>query len=405
MSRRALWAGRTAALLAITLLALNLRSAVAAISPITDQIGPDVELTTIGIGLIGALPPVFFALAGVIAPPIARRLGLELSVLLAVVLIIAGHLIRAFAGSYSALVVGSALALGAMGIANVLLPPVVKRYFHDKIGVVTATYVTLMSISTAIPAMSAAPLADGLGWRTSLGIWSLTAAVAAVPWLLVYTRRHHDRPGEAAPIVVVPDRIRSQLWRSRTAWAIAMIFGVSSVNAYAMFAWLPRLLVDTAGVTHVEAGALLALYSFIAVPGSILAPVLVVRLHHPAWLIHAGVAFFLLGYTGLLFAPQGAPWLWVALAGIGPILFPVALTLINARTHSQQVSTALSGFVQGIGYSVAALSPPLIGLMHEGSGGWALPIVALCLVSATAVYAGVRLATPRFVEDDFSKAA
>ena len=405
MTTRALWAGRTVALLAIVFLALNLRSAVAAISPITEEIGRDIELTTLGVGLIGALPPVFFALAGVIAPPIARRLGLEFAVLLSAVLMVAGHLVRAFAGSYIALVAGSALALGAMGIANVLLPPVVKRYFNDKIGLVTAIYVTLMSISTAVPALTAAPIADSLGWRTSLGMWSLTAAIAAVPWLLVFVRRHHERPGESAPIVAVPERIRSQLWRSRTAWAIAAAFAISSINAYAMFAWLPTLLVERAGASHVEAGALLALYSFVAVPGSIIAPILVVRLRHPVWIMQSGVAFFLLGYLGLLLAPATATWLWVGLAGMGPILFPVALTLINVRTQSQQTSAALSGFVQGIGYTLAAFAPPLIGVLHEASGGWVVPLVVLSVVAAVAIPTGIALSKPRFVEEDFGTPA
>jgi MFS transporter, CP family, cyanate transporter len=270
---------------------------------------------------------------------------------------------------------------------------------------VTATYVTLMSISTAIPALSAAPVADSLGWRTSLGMWSVTAAIAAVPWVLIYVRRHHERPGEPAPIIAVPERIRGLLWRSRTAWAIALTFGATSFSAYAMFAWLPTLLVDTAGVSRVEAGALLALYSFVAVPGSILAPILVVRLRHPAWIIHAGVASFLIGYAGMLLAPTVVPWLWVAFAGMGPILFPVALTLINVRTHSQQTSTALSGFVQGIGYTLAAFSPPLIGALHEASGGWTLPIIVLSTVSAVAIVTGISLGKPRFVEQDFEASA
>src|SRR6187431_223770 len=123
--RLPLWAGRTTALLGIVLIALNLRTAVSAISPIVAEISEDIELTTVGVGIIGALPPVFFALAGLIAPPIAHRLGLERSILFAVLAIVLGHLARAFSGSYAALLLGSALALAAMGVANVLLPPVV----------------------------------------------------------------------------------------------------------------------------------------------------------------------------------------------------------------------------------------------------------------------------------------
>ena len=156
---RPLWAGRAVALLGILVLALSLRSAVSAISPIVAEISADIALSSVGLGFLGALPPVFFALAGIIAPPIARRAGLELTIGLAVVAIVAGHVIRALADSYGVLALGSAVSLAAMGIANVLLPPAVKRYFPDRIGGITAAYVTVMSISTALPAFGAAPIA------------------------------------------------------------------------------------------------------------------------------------------------------------------------------------------------------------------------------------------------------
>ena len=218
---RPLWAGRAVALLGILILALSLRSAVSAISPIVAEISVDIPLSSIGLGLLGALPPVFFALAGIIAPPIAKRVGLELTILLAVAAIVVGHLIRAFADSYGVLAVGSSLALAAMGIANVLLPPAVKRYFPDRIGGITAAYVTIMSVSTSLPALGAAPIAAAYGWRMSLGIWSVTAAIAAVPWVLLLVghrlareqgQEHHGdhRVGDADGGAVQPGGVRGQ---------------------------------------------------------------------------------------------------------------------------------------------------------------------------------------------------
>ena len=403
MTTRALWAGRVVALLGIVLLALSLRSAVSAISPIIAEINQDIELSSVGVGIIGALPPIFFALAGLVAPRIAHRLGLELSISLAVILIVIGHLARGFADSYSALVIGSAVALAGMGVANVLLPPAVKRYFPDRIGTITAGYATLMSISTAIPALSAAPIADSYGWRVSLGVWSLTAAVAMVPWIVLFARHRRTVVDAAPEVIEAPPALLNRMWRSRTAWAIAVAFAVSSINAYAMFAWLPRILVQTADVSHVAAGSLLALYSFVAVPASIIAPILVVRLRHPGWIIQAGVGFFVVGYTGLLLAPAAAPWLWVGLIGLGPILFPVCLVLINLRTQSQLSSAALSGFVQGIGYTLGALGPLLVGVLHDLSRGWTVPILFLLAVGLVGIFSGVSLSKPRFVEQDLAR--
>lgn len=400
IAARPLWQGRVAALLGILILALSLRSAVSAISPIVAQISTEIELTSVGFGFLGALPPVFFALAGIIAPPIAKRVGLELTILVAVGAIVVGHLIRAASGSYVALVAGSALALAAMGIANVLLPPVVKRYFPDRIGGITAAYVTILSISTAIPALSAAPLADAYGWRVSLGIWSVTAALAAAPWVMLFARHHRSRNDQAPELAEAAPAVVSRIWRSKTAWAIAVTFAVTSLSAYAMFAWLPEILVDLLHVTNVEAGAYLALYSFISVPGSIIVPILVSRLRHPGWVIQSGVAFFVVGYLGLLLAPATATWVWVSLIGIGPLLFPVCLTLVNLRTRSQQASAALSGFVQAIGYTLGALGPLMVGVLHDLTGGWTAAIAVLTVVSLVGVPVGVILSKPRYIEQD-----
>ena len=75
------------------------------------------------------------------------------------------------------------VTLLGVGVGNVLLPPAVKRYFPDRVGLVTAIYATILSISTAVPALVAVPIADAAGWRVSLGVWFLVALTAAIPWI------------------------------------------------------------------------------------------------------------------------------------------------------------------------------------------------------------------------------
>ena len=79
-----LWAGRTMALVGILLVALNLRTAVASISPIAAEIAADIPLSAVGLGLIGMVPPVAFAASGFVAAPAARKYGLERVLILAI---------------------------------------------------------------------------------------------------------------------------------------------------------------------------------------------------------------------------------------------------------------------------------------------------------------------------------
>jgi CP family cyanate transporter-like MFS transporter len=383
------------------LLALNLRTAVAVLSPILSFVSGDIPLGSIGIGLLGMLAPLAFAASGFVAPVVARRVGLETATVLACAAMVAGPLVRAVAFSYPVLVLGSVIAMAGMGFANILLPPVIKKYFPDRIGLLTGTYVTLMAISASVPPLIAAPLAQAAGWRFTLGIWAVLAVGALVPWLVVLAQ-HRGLARQSAADGAVPAIPRGLLGRmpgSRIAWAIAIAFAVSALNVYGMFAWLPKILIDTAGASPSQAGALVALFAVVGLPFGLVAPVLA-RVRNVGWVFAAAVACYVVGYLGLLLAPGVATWVWVVLVGTGPLAFPLCLVLINLRTRTHEGSMALSGFVQGIAYAAGALGTLAIGLLHDLTGGWTVPLAFVAGASLLTLVSAVVLARPRMVEDE-----
>ncbi|WP_327034527.1 CynX/NimT family MFS transporter [Micromonospora ureilytica] len=398
-----LWAGRTAALLGIVLVAFTLRQAVATISPILGDIRLDIPISNIGVGLLGTLPPILLAASGFIAPRVARGFGLDGGIVLALLLMTLGHLVRAFAPGFAVLLVGSVVALAGTGIGNVLLPPIVRRYFPDRVALLTAVYVCVVGVGTAVPAAVAAPVAEQVGWRFLLGTWSVTSVVALVPWLVILARERRQRRSDAVAVESPPSALVTRLWRSRVALSITVVFSTSTILTYAAFAWLPEILGDIAGSTPTEAGVLLAVTGIISVPGAFIAPLLVERLRNVGWLIAAGVASFLFGYLGLLLAPATLTLLWVLLIGSGSILFPVCLVLINVRTRTHGGTVALSGFAQGVAYALGALGPLLVGLLHDVSGGWTLPLLFLLAVTLVATIPAITLARPAFVEDELAR--
>lgn len=400
-----LWAGRTLALLGILLVALNLRTAVAAVSPIVSQIDAEIPLSVLGLGIIGMLPPVCFAVFGILTPVLTRRVGLEVSAVSAIVVMIVGHLLRAVAGDYTLLLIGSVLAFAGMGIGNVLLPPLVKRYFPDRIGLLTSAYAACLAVSTFLPPLVAAPLTASTSWRVSLGIWAALAFIALVPWLgiLFFNNRATDA---GATIIEEPEELLlGRVWHSPIAWAIGVVFAMSSFNAYAMFAWLPELLSETAGLSAAASGSLLSLYAAMGLPAALLIPVIATRIRNAGLLVYVGVLCWIVGDLGLLLIPSTATWVWVAFAGAGPLLFPVALVLINLRTRSHEMAVALSGFVQGVGYTLGALGPLLFGLFHELTGGWLWSLVLLLASALMAAVAAIVLSRPTMIEDDVQRIA
>ncbi|MDY0907996.1 CynX/NimT family MFS transporter [Microbacterium sp. CFBP9034] len=399
---RPLWQGRALALVGIVFFAFSLRTAVASLSPVLGFIRDDFAVTPAIVGLIGTAPPVCYAVFGILTPQLERRFGLERLVVAAMVVAVVGMTWRGLAVDASTLLMSTAVIFAAVGVGNVLLPPLVKKYFPDRIGLVTTIYSTTMAIATLTPPLIAVPVADASSWRLSLGLWAVFAVVATIPWIALLVRqRRSDVPDE--DIETASPGVFRRMWRVPLAWAMVVGFTVSGVLAYTSFAWLPTLLVDEAGVTPAAAGALLSLFAAMGLPCSLLVPVLVVRYNATRVLFGVAVVTGLAGIAGLLFAPQAAPWLWVVLLGTAPLLFPLTLVLLGLRTRTHEGAVALSGFVQSIGYAIVALFPFGIGLIHGWTDSWTWPLIILALVVAAGIPAGVVAARPQTVEDAWER--
>lgn len=395
---RPLWAGRALALVGIVAVAFNLRSAVASLSPVLVDLERDIPLSALAVGFLGMLPPLCYAVFGIATPVIARRFGLEATLLVSLGGLAVGLTGRGLAPSAGWLLAASTLTFAAIGVGNVLLPPLVKRYFPDRIGLVTTVYVTAMSVSTFLPPLVAVPVADASGWRVSLGLWGIMALASLVPWIALLVHPRREIPAEL-PEEAEPGLLR-YAFRSPLAWALMTVFAVSGFNAYALFAWLPLILQETAGSSPAEAGALLSLFAVMGLPAALAAPVLAARRGAVRVLVAVGAGSLVLGYLGLILAPSVATWAWVALIGIGPLFFPLALVLINLRTRTHAGAVALSGFVQSVGYVAVAVGPLAVGLLHDATGAWTIPLVFLLGSAVPAAIAGAIVARPRFFEDE-----
>ncbi|SDG44657.1 MFS transporter [Microbacterium pygmaeum] len=398
---RPLWRGRTLAVIGIIAFAFSLRSAVASLSPLIDHISDDFAMPAALIGLIGTAPPVCYAVFGILTPLFERRLGLERLTVLAIAIVAVGTVLRGFSADAVALLLATALIFAAVGVGNILLPPLVRKYFPDRIGLMTTLYSTTMAVATLTPPLLAVPVADAADWRISLGMWAVFAAVALIPWIAMLVRQRAATPDEG--IEPPNPRVFGRMWRLPLAWALAIGFMVAGTLAYTSFAWLPQILVDIAGVTPAAAGALLALFAGMGLPASLLVPLLVTRYRATAVLFGVAVTTGFVGIGGLLLAPQAAPVLWVGLLGLAPLLFPLTLVLLGLRARTHEGSVALSGFVQSIGYGIVALFPIGIGLLHDATGSWTAPLLVLAVVVAAAIPAGIVVARPITIEDQYER--
>ncbi|WP_280473072.1 MFS transporter, partial [Nocardia cyriacigeorgica] len=344
--RRALTEGRLLVLAAIIMSALVLRVAVTAFTPLAEEIGHEIGYGTAVVGVFGMIPTLMFSLSGLLTPVMVRRLGLERTALVAMLMAGLGMLIRVFVSGTAELFVFSALALGGMGVGNVVIPPLVKRYFPDRLAIVSALYITMVQIGTVLPALVAVPVAEAHGWRISLGMWALLGFAAAVPWFGVLRDRRGRDKADTTALPADAHAATGKAWRSPVAWGMAGMFGMTSLTTYSMFTWLPTIFAD-AGASAAFGGSMVALFAVVGLIAALTAPTVAARMSNPFPVVIGCAVCFFVAFTALLIAPMSAPILWVIVHGVGPGTFPMALTLINQRTRPPAGSASLSGFTQG----------------------------------------------------------
>ncbi len=397
LTPRALWAGRTLALLGILLVALSLRILTGAASPIYALIAKDFALPDLAIAILGSLAPFGFAVASLLTPRLGRKIGIEWALVLAVSLIVVGHLVRAIAPEWVTLAIATGVGLIGIGMGNVLLPPAVKKYFPDRIGLVTTMYVSLLAVSAGVAPLFAHPMSDSIGWRNGFVVWASLTVIALLPWLLEL-RHMRGRVNPNDPVIVVA-KSTLKLHKSPTAMALAFMLAISSINGYVVFAWLPPLIMGTSGVGPSEAGLMLAVFGLIGLPVSLVTPILAARVKRTDIFLYISLALFLLGYSGLLLFPS-IPWLWVCFISAGPIIFPLTLVLINLRTKSTETSMQLSGFVQVVAYGIAVVGPLAVGILHEITGTWGAVLIFMIICVVPLVFLAPILGRGKFVEDE-----
>ena len=362
--------GWIVALLGIVLYAFSLRTAVASFSPLIDHVRADFPLPAVLVGMIGTAPLVCFAVFGMLTPVIERRVGLNRLAAAVMAACSVGLLARGLAIDGVTLLLANLVVFAAVGVANVLIPALVKAHFPNRIGLMTAVYSTQMAVSATLPAALAVPIADAVNWRFSIGFWAVFAAAAIAPWVILAMRGHRPDDAELLP-APVNGRVFDRLWRMPLAWALTVTFATAGGVAYATFAWLPEILADLVGLPPAGGGAMLALFTLVAAATALLAPVLVARFNLTLPLALLSLACGFVAVAGLMWAPVWNTWLWVVLLNLSTTTFPITMVLLGLRTRTAETAVALSGFVQSLGYLIGAIFPLVFGILHEWEDGLA----------------------------------
>lgn len=401
--------GPSAAALSLTLLvvaaaavSLNLRPIATSIGPVLEEIQTGLGVSPSVAGILTALPGLVFGLSGLTAVGVARRFGLVGTICGGLLLVALAGLVRSVTDSAVVFLVLTALALAGMGVGNVLVPAVIKRYSGRRTATVTTVYTVGLGLGAALPMFATAPLmalgSDGAGWRFALGAWAVAALLAAGIWAVMRLRVRGRDLGVGQRPTGLP------IHRSLTAVALCAFFGLQSMNAYVQFGWLAQMFRD-AGVSAATAALLVGVMSLFGIPGGILMPQVAARSARISlWTTGLGLCM-LGGWLGILIAPADGMIAWVLLLGIGQFTFPLALSLIVTRSGTPETTARLSGFAQPVGYLFAAAGPLVVGLLRDATGGWAAPLALLIASAVLLMGAGLLLGGDRTVDQDLAESS
>jgi CP family cyanate transporter-like MFS transporter len=351
------------------LAALNLRPAIAGVSPLLDEIMTDMGLTPAAGGGIATVMVICLGVFSPLAPVLARRLGLDRTLLAGLLLLALGLLVRVSDGA-PVLYVGSAMAATAIAVMNVIMPAIVKQHFPARINLLTGVYSSGIVAGAAGASALVIPLEQVTGhdWRGVSALMAVPAVAGALLWL----------PQAFGP-QAVPQQGRRPIraiLRNPVTWQVTAWMGLQSATFYITLTWLPKIFLD-AGLPADQAGYLLGLSALVQVAATLGVPVVAGRRASQVPYVVAAGLLTAVGYLAVLLAPTTVPWLWMLVLGIGQgASFALALLIIALRPANPETVTALSAVAQSVGYVIAALGPLLFGYLGQVSGGWTVPLLA-----------------------------
>lgn len=362
----------------VVIVALNLRPSLTSISPLLNDIRSSVGLGFQMAGLLTTLPVVCMGLVALLSAQVEARLGEGRGIALGLLCILLASAARGLIDDSLLLLLSALLAGLGIALIQVLLPGLIKRRFVGRVALAMGIYSAALMGGGGLAAWLSPRLASSFGhWQVGLAVWAVPAVFALLLWL--------QTPWRAAQVLSVEQRL-SRFIRNKRAWTLALYFGFSNCGYMTVVAWLPAYY-QHLGWNSLNSGALLAWMTVFQVLAALGMPALAQRIRERRGLLGISLMAQLLGFAGLLLAPQQGPLLWVALIGFG-LGACFALSLLLSLDHLQEPRAAgqLAAFVQGFGFLINALAPAVGGWLREITGGfsttWLLMLVCIVVMLA-----------------------
>jgi CP family cyanate transporter-like MFS transporter len=356
----------TSLLLAIFLIALNLRPAVTSIGPLLDTIRNDLHLSNSEVSLLTAIPVICMGLFAPFAVHWLNKFGQRrgISILIGVIGILT--LVRAWLNDYVSLLITAFV----IGVAIAIIGPILSSLIKEKFPTRTASAIGIYSLGMGAGATLSAGLTGvlyvwvGEKWEFALAFWSSLALLAYLVWFMAM------KPEQDKKVHIDIDKettFRSP-WSNKRAWLILLFFGFQASLFFSSTTWLASAASEL-GFSVIQAGSVISVLTVAQIVANISIPLLLERFPNRSFWIYFLLFIGTIGITLLLTESMALIWpasilLGLTLGG----LFPLALLLPLDETTDAKEANAWTAMVQTGGFIMGGLVPLAIGILYDWSG-------------------------------------
>jgi len=377
-------------LLALVLVAANLRMALTSVPPVVLDIQRSTGWGDVELGLLTTLPVIAMGAFALVVPSLAARIGRSRAVWGALGILTVALAMR-LAGTVPGVMHVSVIAAGiGIALASGLVPGIVREQLPASIGKATGAWTAAMFLGAGAAAAFTVPLAQLTGsWQAALAVWAIPAALALVAWTVI------ERPRASPAEKVTRVRLGDLPWRNRAAWSLTAYMAINSLVYYAALAWVAASL-DERGFSEEAAGWLFGLLTVSQVAAALTLPAWSQRMRSRRLLIATTSVITAASLVVLGVAPTFLPVIVMFLIGASNSGgFSISLSLLSEFSPDAASAARLTAMAFTVTYLVAATGPVAAGALLEAADSWTVVFCALALVALAQLIpiAGLRRGT------------
>lgn len=369
-------------LVGVILLASILRTPITGVGAILGMLKEILTINNTVAGFITTIPLIAFAIFSPLITKLSNKIGLEKTLFLSTIIITLGLIGRFYINTYAIFFTTFIIGVGIAG-GNVLLPGLAKKYYPEKLGVMTGFYAVIMTISASIAAGISFPIANAnigsknLSIGLALNIWVVLAVLSSIVYYIIYSKSSRSDKKEQQ------EESNTNYAKSIKMWTITLSMGLQSALFYCSVSWFAEIMISK-GFSPQTAGVLLSISQFAQFPATFFVPVIADKIKNKLVIPVVISLFYIIALFGML--NTGANFalmtLWIvlyALAGGGS--FSYVMYLFSAKSKTDKEAATISGLAQSGGYLLAAIFPPLLGYIRDISS-WNSAIYLLLVTAA-----------------------